>query len=364
MRNRASVLTESQRSELIVEDFIYHIIKTGEEQPEYLDEVVIANDSQRAFFRDIIAETGQGTQYVFIEQDTSPLADFCRIIISDPDTQFNAISRQIASFFLSYHTSGRTSDGVFIIARVTIPLGLERKSLISLIKLDYTPVLRQNRLNTGGVSTRVELEEILEALSENKASVQKRAIIDVENNFDWHMLAIERKKTGSVLDSEDAITDYFQNFLGAKLRENNSTLTKRVVKECHQWAKNYDGDLGGMTAGDIRHKVISVIETFDKSEMSYEDLKARICLHHDNVQAQRISISFDEHMGQVGLRGVSFNPMLSSIRAKDRKGHWETDSGIKIVWNGERNPAVLMKTQQNDGSFIITIKANDIQEIE
>lgn len=364
MRNRISVLSDNQRNELRVENFIYHVIKAGEIEPEYLDEVVLSSDSQREFFRGIIAETGQGTQYVFIDRALSPLAGLCTTATNEPDTRFNSVSRDIASLFLSYHTAGRTSDGVLIIARVTIPIGLERKSLIALIKLDYTPVLRQKRLEPEGVIARVELEEILEALSENKASVQKRALIDLDNNFDWNILAIERKKTGAVLDSDDAITDYFQSFLSVKLRENNSTLTKRVIKECHRWAKNYDGDLEGMTAGDIRHKAISVIEVFSNSEMSYNDFKERICLHHDVEQASRMSASFDAHMTEVGLRGVSFTPKPNSISTSERKRQWETDSGIKILWSGERNPTVLRKERQSDGSFLITIKANDVVESE
>ena len=360
MRNRSSVLNQNQRDELRVENFVYHIIKANEETPEYLEEVVLSSDTQREFFRGIIAETGQGTQYVFLNSETSTLASYCRNIVEDPDDNFIETSREIADSFLSYHTAGRTSDGVLIVARVTIPVAIERQSLIALIKLDYTPVLRQRRMEDG--SARVALEEVMEALSEHKSSVQKRAIIDMGNNFNWNVLAVERKKVGAVLDSEDAISEYFKSFLTVRLKQNDSTITKKIVVECHRWAKNYDGDMDGKTPADIRHTVINLIDACADGELTYDELKERVCRHRDENQAQRILTSFDRHMDEAGFSGITFSPKPASVTNRDRKGEWETDSGIKIIWNGERNPNVLKKERQEDNSYLITIRANDITE--
>lgn len=360
MRNRSSVLTEKQRGELIVENFVYHIIRTDQDEPEYLDEVVLSSEEQKRFFRDIIAETGQGTQYAFLDRKTSTIVQICKPILENPDNNFIDQSRQLAASFLSYHSGGQTSNGVFIVARATVPDGTSRKSLLAVIKLDYSPVLRQRRLS--GKLARVSLEEIVEALSEQKSSVQKRALIDLEENDNWDILAVERKKTGSVLDTEDAITDYFKRFLGVKLRENSSSITKRMVTECHRWAKSYDGDLDGRTPADVRHSLISLMDAYEDGELSYDEVKDRVCRHKNPELVKRMRRSFDNHMDESGLSGVTFSPKPNSIQKSSRKGKWETDTGIQVIWQGERNPNLLDKEKQADGSYIITIKANDISE--
>jgi hypothetical protein len=361
LRNRNSVLSQSQRNDLIVENFIYHILKSGEDEPECLDEVVLSSESQRNFFKKIISETGQGTQYNFTNKLASRLVDSCNLIISNPDSQFVEQSKQIAKLFLNQH-SGQTADGVLIIARVTIISGVARQSLIALIKLDYTTVLRQQR--NPSQTTRVRLEEIIEALSEQATSVQKKALIQLGENFSWDVLAVERKKTGAVLDTEDAISDYFKRFLGVRLKKNDSAITKQVVVECHKWAKSYDGDLGGKTPADIRHSVINLLDAFSDGELSYNDIKDRVCRHPNTEQAEKMLESFNAHMDEVGLGGISFSPKSGSIPAKDRKGEWLTDAGIKVSWQGERNPNTLSKEKQADGSYIITIRASSIEERE
>lgn len=361
VRSRNSVLTEAQRNELVVEDFIYHILKSSEDEPDYLDEVVLSSESQRNFFKKIIAETGRGTQYNFIDKENSHLVAACNSIIINPSAEFIDQSKEIARIFLNQH-SGKTADGVLIIARATISANTQRQSLIALIKLDYSTVLRQQR--DAKQSTKVRLEEIIEALSEQAASVQKRALIQLDNTFSWDVLAVERKKSGAVLDTEDAITDYFKRFLGVRLKQNDSAITKQVVVACHKWAKQYDGDLGGKTPADIRHSVISLLDAYSEAELSFEEIKNQICRHSDAAEAEKMSSSFDSYMDETGLGGIVFSPKSGSIPKKDRKGEWITDAGIKVIWEGERNPNILDKKKQADGSFIITIKASTIDERE
>ncbi|MCW0921210.1 nucleoid-associated protein [Pseudomonas sp. RG1] len=362
MRNRVSVLTEVQRNELVVENFIYHILKSGEDEPECLDEVLLSSDTQRAFFKKIISETGQGTQYTFVDKENSHLVTACNAIVEEPDIQFVEQSKEIARLFLGQHSAGQTADGVLIVARVTIISGTSRQSLVALIKLDYSTVLRQQR--DAVQNTRVRLEEIIEALSEQAAAVQKKALIQLGDDFAWDVLAVERKKTGAVLDTEDAITDYFKRFLGVRLRVNDSTLTKQMVVACHRWARAYDGDLGGRTPSDVRHSVIGLLDAFADGELAYSEIKDRVCIHTDPAQVTRMKSSFDSHMDELGLGGVSFSPKPGSIPNKDRKGEWITDAGVKVIWQGERNPNILDKTKQADGSYIITIRATTVEERE
>lgn len=361
MGTRASVLSEEQRRELQVENFIYHIIKKGEETPSYLSEVILANERQRTFFRDIIAETGQGTQYNFVDENSS-FRTRCKNIVTNPVLNFVNESCELAQDFLSRHTGGSMSDGVLIVARVSIPINMERVSFIALIKLDYTPVMRQHR--TALNENIVELEEVLEALSEQKISVQKRALVDINNKFDWDVLAVERKRSSAVMDTEEAITDYFKKFMNIKLKETDSALTKRVVVACHQWAKSYDGDFEGKTPADIRHSVISLMDAYENGQIDYDELKERICIHTDPNQSQRMKQNFDAFMDQEGLGGVSFSPKPKSISGRSRKGIWETDTGIQIIWNGTRSEDELRKATLPDGSVLITIKANNITEKE
>ncbi len=370
MRGRDSVLSEEQKSQLQVENFIYHIIKKDEEKPEYLEEVHLANDRQKEFFRKIIAETGQGTQYKFINDlksvdkndNTTPFQKNCESIIKSPDKNFVKVSRLLAQDFLSRHTGGSMSDGVLIVARVTIPVNIDRVSFLALLKLDYTPVMRQHRAHKNG--SVVELEEVLEALSEQKTSVQKRALVNIGNEFEWDVLAVERKKTGAFLDTEIAITDYFKNFMGIRLKQNDSSLTKKIVTECHAWAKSYEGDKGNRTPADIRHSVISYIDAYEDKQLDYDEFKDIICRHEDSKKSDQMKDDFDEYMADKGLKGISFSPKPKSIPGRSRKGIWETDTGIQIIWDGQRSTNQLKKEVMPDGAVKITIIANKITEKE
>lgn len=358
MRGRSSVLSEEQREKLQVENFIYHIIKNGEEQPEYLDEVHLANDRQKSFFRNIIAETGEGTQYKFINE-SSNFQRHCKEIVENPHENFTQQSRDLAQEFLSRHTTTNMSDGVFIVARVTIPINTVRTSFIALIKLDYTPVMRQHRTQREG--NVVELEEVLEALSEQKASVQKRALIDMSNSFEWDVLAVERRKTGKELDTEDAITEYFKNFMGIRLKQNDSSLTKQIVSECYRWA-NQCAELEGKTPSDIRHIVISLMDGYADRQIDYDDVKNTVCIHSNPEKSERIKKNFDNFMADNGLKGISFAPKPKSIPGRSRKGIWETDTGIQIIWEGERTNKQLKVEHLADGSVKIIIRANTLIE--
>ncbi|MCF5354468.1 hypothetical protein GIW06_25080 [Pseudomonas syringae] len=141
-------------------------------------------------------------------------------------------------------------------------------------------------------------------------------------------------------------------------------MTKQMVVACHRWARAYDGDFGGKTPSDVRHSVIGLLDAFADGEIAYSDIKDRVCTHTDPVEVARMKSSFDSHMGELGLGGVSFSPKPGSIPNKDRKGEWVTDAGVKVIWQGERNPSILDKKKQADGSYIITIRATTVEERE
>jgi len=358
---RVSALSQEQVSDLEVENFVYHIIKSAEKKPIYLTEVRLANSRQEDFFKRIISKTGFGTQYSFVDTERSVLATETKRAFSNPQKDFLSVSKNLALSFLSHHTGGNTSDGVFIVSLVTVPVDGGRYPLLAMLKLDYSPVMRQKLLRGGDVA-RVELEEVLEALSEQESSVQKKAIIDLGEKFDWDALAVERHKTGQKLDSEDATSEYFRRFLGVALKETNSTYSKQIVKHCHRWAKQYEGDLDDVTPSEVRHKAVSLLDAYEGSTLNYAEIKSRICTHSDPAQARIMGDSFDVYMNAESLQGISFSPKPRSIDTTDRKGEWQLDGGITVTWTGERNPNVLKKEKQPDGSYLVTIKAVNLLE--
>ena len=106
------------------------------------------------------------------------------------------------------------------------------------------------------------------------------------------------------------------------------------------------------------------MDAFEDAQVDYDDLRDRICTHSNGDQRNRIEESFDLFMGEEGLRGISFSPKPKSISGRARKGIWETDTGIKVIWDGVRSSNELNKETLSDGSVQITIKANNITEKE
>jgi hypothetical protein len=358
MSKRSNLLSPSEQETLEIRDFIYHIVDAKNDVPEYLSQINLSGQSQRDFFKKLIVDTAKGTQFVFSAPDDNKVKNYCDGILADPSGSFVKFSRDIVRDFHEHH-SGTTTSGIVIVARVTIGHQPNQHNMIAVIKVDYTPVLNQKRDSAD--PTIVSFEELIETLAETEVSVQKKALIDVGNKFEWDVVAVERNKGGKNYDSDKALTDFFKKFLSVRLRLNNSTYTRLVISAVNDWAKQYDGDMES-TPSDLKAKTVNLLEAYDDQPFSLDTLKEVVCKHNSAAEAQSLAADFDDYMAEKGLSGVSFTPRKNSIQPADRKTTLSTDDDVKVIFSGSAEDNNIEIEKMTDGTTKITITTTGYKE--
>lgn len=357
MTARHASLDQTAIDSLRIHHFIYHILIQGSAVPDYLDQVTLTAN-QSAFFKEMVVECARGTQYKFANRSHAPIVQNCTSILSDPTLNFVDRSKDLAANFLSTHPN-TASDGILIVALVSMVVNTVTQHFIAILKVDYTKVLEQVRDNAR--PGYVTFHEIAESLSENKSSIQKRVLIDVGNTFSWDALAVERGKSGQHLHTNNAITDYFKSFLSVNLMHNDSTFTRRVPSAVYQWAMS-EPDID---ASDSKAITVSLIRARDNRSMTMDDVRDDVCCHSDPIVVDRLKQSFDNFMStpEIQLNGVQFVARANSIQTKDKYTKLETNYGVTIQWEGDLTSAQITKTPLPSGQIKIEIIADDITEI-
>ncbi|WP_306523680.1 nucleoid-associated protein [Rheinheimera sp.] len=347
-----SQLTAEARDSLTIHKFIYHIIepKKADSTVSLLTEVVLT-ETQRQFFQEIILQSAKGTRLKFIDPDNSPFVRECKRIIATPEDFIDA-SGQLVMQFAAAHDK-RMTDGVVIVALVSMLVGGTAQYFISLLKVDYARVMEQTRDVLE--PTKVTLREITDSLSENKADIQKRALVDVQGLFSWDVIAVERSKSGQLVDTDGAVGVHFKQFLSVMLMHNDSTYTKNTVAAIHAWSKK-EPDLDPV---EVKAKTVSYLDANDGQVVSIDSIKDIVCASSSDAIQQRLSTSFTNFMDEKELNGVNFVARKGSITQSERKTKIRTNNGVEVIWFGSKEDAKISETRAN-GKTTITIVADEL----
>lgn len=349
MAQRESIINDNIRDTLTIHNFIYHIIQTDKEDVDYLDQVTLT-PLQKEFFKNMITEAARGTRYEFYG-DNDSLSNHCELIINNPAQNFIQTSKDIVKDFKDKHSTS-FSDGVVIVALVSMTINTLQQYFVAILKVDYTKVLAQKR--DPNSPTTVSFTEIADSLAENKSAIQKRALIDISNVFDWDVLAVERNKSTREQDTEAAISKYFQKFLGVKLQKNDSSYARVLPAEVHKWAKAQNDP----EATDKKARTYNLILANDGQSMTVDDIKATVC---SSPEQER---SFDEHMDKKQLNGVQFIAKKNSLVKKDSITKLKNEKGVQIIYSGEMKNANIRINPLNDGTIEHIITSSDINVVE
>jgi len=126
----------------------------------------------------------------------------CKRIVDDPDNNFLPESINLATDFQEEH-KGNVTDRAFIVAHFTIEVHgntIPMIAMIAMIKIDHSRVLEYKIQQEAGGSV-AKISEILNSFVKSKTAVQKCAIVDVGDTFDWDVLAFEKKKPLELLNT-------------------------------------------------------------------------------------------------------------------------------------------------------------------
>lgn len=352
---KESTFTSAERASLKICQFIFHIIIEDEDEPIFLEEVRLTSQ-QKDFFRERIADVSTGTQYIFLDEQDSNFFNNCQDLLSNPEERFIPVSRRLALDFHSRH-KGNASDGVFIVAIVEIETNGEVAKLISLIKMDHTRVLQYKTEDTEE-GKRAIIEEIPRSFVEDKAAMQKVALVDASDVFAWDLLAVDRTKPSG------GIAEYFRSFLSATERENDSVLTRKAVSEVRQWAQLQESLPPDEDVSTYKHRAILYMETHDQFETD-EFVRMVVCDQNEDRKAE-MSQSLHDHLAEAGVAGQGFSPKPQSLPKSLRKNKRETLEGIRIEWEGAAIDKGLRIPPEPDdnGVYDIRIRTSKVTELQ
>lgn len=343
MSPRTSVLNQGVRDSLEIHNFIYHIIETAKSIPDYLESVQLTG-TQKHFFKEMILETANGTRYQFNDRANNSLVRHCNELITNPSVKFVDVSKLIVSDFKKTH-NGPMSDGIVIVAHASMVVNGIKQYFVALLKVDYTKVLAQKRdpKKKGHVS----FTEIADSLSEDKKAIQKRALIDISTTFDWDVLAVERGKTASQLDTEIAITKYFKDFLGVNLQKVDSSYSRMVPTKIYQWAKSVNDPDAFLK----KIKAVDYIKLHDGQSICMDDIRDLVCADSNAVEQGKKVKSFNDFMDKIEFNGVQFVARKNSIIEKDKVTKIRNNNNVILEWPGEPSDAGVFITKMPDGTI-------------
>jgi hypothetical protein len=352
---RVRAITDSMRDSIEIKHFIYHILDTDEDEVDFLSEVTLDSD-QKDFFKEMIADSSKGTRYLFtdIESYSTCLQAKSTLDNYDDRAVFINASKLIATNFRTQHDR-RMTNGIFVMSTFSMLVDSVRKNFVAILKIDYKPVYQQVRNSQD--RSKVTFQEIRESLSQEKASIKNKALIDFSDTFAWDVMALERGKSTFDQDTDSAVGVHFKTFLHVRLMESNSTLTKNALSQVKAWAETEEH----VDATDAKSRAISFITANADVSITMDDIKEVVCIHHVAEIKDSLEASFDSHMESVELNGVQFVAKSGSITDKDRKNKIRTNHGVTIEWQGLKNNSGI-KVSTVAGKQVITITAENIDE--
>lgn len=342
-----STLTAVQKDSLEITDFIFHIIlpiTDGPTQVQYSDEVHLA-EKQKKFFLKILQETLTGTQYIF-QQEEAFLKTKCLEVIKDK-SKFNAISRALTKDFAGRHT-GQMSAGIFIfaVAKYLAKAGVW-KNLVLLLKMDQNEIFSYRRIKKDERWI-VVVDEVNNPLSDRKDSIQKSAVIDVEGNYSWNVLAVDRgKKVG--------LADFFEAFLGVIAREDASELTRRALSSVRQWANKLPKESfpPNEDANTFTGRALNYLK--DNADFDSDKFIETVVRDIDEDRREKLKTQLREKLTETGIYGQKFVPKPDSLPKRDRISRYITAEGVTIEFEGDVATAGIKMTDLPDGRTEVKI---------
>ncbi len=343
---KESVLTIADKEAIQIEKLIFHIILNDDAQPHFLDELVITVE-QKKFFKDRLADSAQGRQYIF-SGDNVPVYRMTKDILSDVESNFIKISKELTDRFRTTHTK-TTNDGVFVISLASI----NKRKLLFMIKLDNKKVYEYKLKGSKAL-----LEEVKNTFVEDKSAIQKVALVDISPDVVWDVLVYDRSQPSG-------ITDYFGKFLNVLPRETETQLTENAISFVRKWAGENRGELDqDQEPSHYKNRAIEYLNSVDIFDT--DSFIRRVIFDGDSQRRKKLQQSLLDYITVSGLAGQSFTPNKNALSKKTKTNVRQTAEGVKIEWIGdpqESNITIPNEPDPNDGNYHIEICTSTITDI-
>jgi len=349
-----STISDRQKDSFIIADFIFHIIdvenQTENDGVVYLDDIAL-NERQKVFFLDRIKDATSGTQYVFATPQVSLKRRIADLENPELGLTFNNFSRLVTEDFANKH-SGNMSSGIFVVCKVHYQLSEngEQGKFIFLVKMDKQSSFKYSFIERDGRRI-AQIEENDNSLGERKDTIQKSALIDISNQYQWHALAYDRTK-------KPDLSEYFRDFLGVNARQTNTLLTRKTHHAVKVWAKSLPIECfpDGEDANTLSGRSLNYL--CDNAAFDTDAFIDTVVRDVDENRKRAVCQSLRNALVAEGIAGQTFSPQPRAISRKDRKQVYLTEEGVTIFYEGPSDAANIVVNKSDDGSATITIKTN------
>ncbi|WP_080932962.1 nucleoid-associated protein [Xanthomonas albilineans] len=330
MPAKQSHLSAAELETLRLTRVIFHVLNPAQDPVlTLLDvEVSLGSGTYGPFFEERLRAASQGTQFRF-SGEHRPTYELCRKLVEER-ADFVPVSKELATAFSSHHRGRQMAAGVIIIALAEVGTTEGTLPLVFILKLDHRPVLTYS-LTQGSGDVSAHIAHVLDALVEDKAAVQRSALIDVSQHFLWDVLAAERNEGNA-----PELRQFFRAFLSVEPREDASLLTRRAVSTVCTWARSLSSDdmPEGEVPGEYRGRAVQFM--LDHADFDSDEFINTVVRDEDHERRERVKRSLRERLRESGIDGQVFQTRPNSVPAAERRTKMVTDAGVQIIFEGDR----------------------------
>lgn len=332
-------LTDDQLSGLQIERMIFHVVGPDETQFVLLEE--IEPGPHAGFFLDRVRSTHTGILFDFTP--ASPLLRSLQTVQADLDT-FAQQSKDLANLFQVGH--GRsTSPGVFML--FVLSHGDER--LFALLKYDHETVLSYT-IESTEQGQRALIAALQDTFVKAPEALQKSAIVRL--TADGGELCVRDRSAPS------KVTQYFQQFLGAKRRFEAPQLTLKLVGIAKKVAKQNEKLLGPEVLKNLNQRIYEAIQNNDDYGPSSHELFLT-SVYGSLPDDSKVRSDFDRELKRERMEGETFDFDKPSV-PRPAKKQIVTQEGIQIIWDREYD-ANVRREDLAGGRTRITIESGGVK---
>ncbi|WP_047287343.1 nucleoid-associated protein [Pseudomonas protegens] len=327
-----ATLTTAEVDALQIEDFIFHVVHHGADDPILFDDTPLASFEQ--FFIDRIKETLKGNRFLFKanSQVKEKLESW-----ENGEHSFVDISKNLARQF---HRVGdkRMKTGVLIV----IGLKTNERKLYSLIKYDSEKVVTFIR-----EGARAILQAVTNNFTESPKALQKSALIDLKADEAEVVIIDRMNRTG--------ISDFYKKFLGVERLRNSKEMTSDLVKAVRKTVKAHAAELPRAITSKVSDKIVEIAKARKEFEVDaffndFFGVKA----------SEEIRQTFDRTLDSLKLTGEAFEYDEDELpKSEDKK--YITSEGIRITMPAKAKG--LLEVKHTKDESIVTIRTSRLQEI-
>lgn len=335
----ARFFSEGELESLVIDRFIFHVIRRDDSGPVILPPVEL-NADHEVFFRSVIRMGAKRlTPFIFQYPETNERAHEVLALFQEDSDTFYKVAEALTVDFHARHL-GHVADGIFAVVLARIAGDYP---IVVFLKMDHQQVVSFRESGEKWL-----LESIANPLVQTPEALQKIAFFDIGGDREWEVLASDRATSGPL------IAQYFAEFLQVEPHVSNSDLTLKSIDSVRQWADLHMEDLGEMpdtyrarAADYLQHQTSFEIDQFSDSVLETVEEEER----------PELVSSLKQFLSTEGLKDEVFVPDVSGFKDKRKI---ITADGVKIEWDGDRENRGI-EIERSDKGIVITIKSRDIK---